>query len=172
MLLAPYDGFTKPSTIDINTFKIWIQIHDLPDGFGPLMKPLAEKIGEFYEEEKDPGDFAGNFYRARVILDIRKPLKNPISIVKKKKKRQIFKVKYEGLPDWCAVCGMIDHLYTKHGDGVHAPSTLIFKELRASWSMRGGGQWPKPGGQGQRISSLEEVGCRGEYGCGQTEWQG
>lgn len=141
VLLAPYDGFTKPSTIDLNTFKIWIQIHDLPDGFEKLMKPLAEKVGVFYAEDKDAGDYAGNFYRARVILDVRNPLKNHVSIVRKKK-RQIFRVKYERLPDWCAVCGMIGHLHTAHGDGVHAASKLIFKELRASWSGRGGGRSP------------------------------
>ncbi|KAE8770450.1 23.5 kDa heat-shock protein [Hordeum vulgare] len=67
-----------------------------------------------------------------VIIDVRKPLKNHVSVVKEKK-RQIFRVKYERLPDWCAVCGMIGHLYTEHGDGVHAPETMIFKDLRASW---------------------------------------
>lgn len=44
-------------------------------------------------------------------------------------------VKYECLPNWCAVCGMIDHMYTEHGDGVRPPSTLVFKDLCATWSM-------------------------------------
>lgn len=69
VFLALYDGFIKPSFIDLNTFKFWIQIHDLPAGFENLMKPLAEKVGEFYAEDKDAGDFARNFYRSRVILD-------------------------------------------------------------------------------------------------------
>lgn len=75
VLLAPYDDFSKPSSIDLNSFKIWVQIHDLPDGFEKLMKPLAEKIGVFYAEDKDAGDYAGNFYRARVVLDVRNLLK-------------------------------------------------------------------------------------------------
>lgn len=83
------------------------------------MKPLATKVGEFYLEENDSGDFAGN-YRVKVILDVRKPLKNHVSIVKKKN-RQIFKVKYERLLDWCALCLMIRHLFDGHGDGVHPP---------------------------------------------------
>lgn len=137
VVLAVYDGFKKPSLIDLNCFKIWIQIHDLPDGYGPLVKPLVAKVGALCEDEDDHGDFAGNFYRARVTLDVRKPLKNQVSIVKKQK-GQIFKVKYERLPDWCDICGMIGHLYTEHGDGVHDPKALIFKELRVAWSMRGG----------------------------------
>lgn len=27
VLLAPYDGFSKPSSIDLKSFKIWVQIH-------------------------------------------------------------------------------------------------------------------------------------------------
>lgn len=91
------------------------------------MKPLAEKIGEFYAEDQEAEDYAGNFYRARLILNVMNPLKNHISIVRKKK-RQIFRVKYERLPDWCALCGMLGHLHTEHGDGVHAASKLIFKD--------------------------------------------
>ncbi|KAE8777824.1 hypothetical protein D1007_49325 [Hordeum vulgare] len=33
---------------------------------------------------------------------------------------------------------MIGHLYTEHGDGVHPASSLIFKELRASWGGASG----------------------------------
>ena len=33
VLLAEYDGFTKPSSISLNTFDIWMQIHDLSDGY-------------------------------------------------------------------------------------------------------------------------------------------
>lgn len=50
-------------------------------------------------------------------------------------KHQLFKVKYERLPDWCAVCGHLGHVYKEHGDGIHAPSALFFKELRAPWFM-------------------------------------
>lgn len=58
-----------------------------------------------------------------------------MSIVREKKS-QIFKIKYERLPDWCAVCGMIGHLHTEHGK--NPTSALIFMELRAYWGAGGG----------------------------------
>ena len=53
-------------------------------------------------------------------------------------KRQIYRLKYEKLPDWCAVCGMLGHKFKEHGNGIHPPSSLVFKDLRASWVMRTG----------------------------------
>ena len=38
--------------------------------------------------------------------------------------------------DWCAVSGMLGHLCKEHGTGIHPPSALGFKDLRASWAMR------------------------------------
>jgi hypothetical protein len=47
VLIAPYDGFTKTSTIELSTILLWIQIHDLPDGFKGMLKTLAGKVWQF-----------------------------------------------------------------------------------------------------------------------------
>jgi hypothetical protein len=153
VLLAVYDGFTKPSEIELNTFKMWIQIHDLPDGYKPMIDVLASKVGKVIAGEPTSGDFTGNFFRVRILFDVRNPLKSVVSMIHGGK-RQLFLVKYERLPDWCAVCGMIGHLYTEHGDGIHQPESLIYKDLKASWSIRapgrGRGRGRGPGrGQGR-----------------------
>lgn len=116
VLLTPYDGFTKPSTIELNMFKIWIHIHDLPDGFSWMVKSLASKVGELVTAETQSNDFSGNFFRARMLLDVRNPLENVVSIVF---------VKYERLPDWCTTCDMIDRLFNEHSDDVHPPSFFM-----------------------------------------------
>jgi hypothetical protein len=158
--VAPYDGFTKPSEIVLNTFKIWIQIHDMLDGFKPMLESLASKVGKVIAMEKSSNDFSGNFFRVRILCDVRKPLKNAVSMVKAGR-RQLFLVKYERLPDWCAVCGMIGHLYTEHGDGIHQPESLIYKDLKASWSIRAPGRGRRRGrgpGRGQGRGAREFYG--------------
>lgn len=61
-------------------------------------------------------------FRVRVKINVNKPLKNAVSLVEEKK-RQIFRVKYERLPDLCVVCGNLGHVYKECGDGIHPPST-------------------------------------------------
>lgn len=51
VILAEYDGFTKPSLIKLDTLEIWMQIHDLPNGFYPLIDSLTRKVGEFVYSE-------------------------------------------------------------------------------------------------------------------------
>jgi hypothetical protein len=33
---------------------------------------------------------------------------------------------------------MKGHEYKDHGDGIHLPQALVFKDLKAAWSMRSG----------------------------------
>ena len=40
MLIAPYDGFTKLTLIKLNHVDIWIQMHDIPDGYPPFVESL------------------------------------------------------------------------------------------------------------------------------------
>lgn len=53
-------------------------------------------------------------------------------------------MKFERLPDWCAVCGHLGHLFKECGDGVHHPKALVFKDLKATW-FRGAGRGPGEG---------------------------
>jgi hypothetical protein len=148
--MAPYDGFTKPSTIKLNTLLIWIQILDLPVAYKDIIKTLAIKVGEFEVAEPHSEDYAGNFYRAWVRIDMSKQLKPVVSIIHSSKRKKIL-VKYERLPNWCAVCGHLGHLYKEHGDGIHSPGTLVFKDLRADLAPRSSGRYMGRG-RGERTS--------------------
>lgn len=63
--MPPYDGYTKPSTIELNRIDIWMQIHDLLDGFFSKIRALSATVGEFIYAEPKSQDFEGNFARVR-----------------------------------------------------------------------------------------------------------
>ena len=64
-------------------------------------------------------------------------------------------MKYDRLPDLCAVCVHLAHVFKEHGSGVHPPSALIFKDMRASWSVRTNGHpargWGDCSGRSARM---------------------
>jgi hypothetical protein len=97
VLIEEYDGFTKPSAIELFFFDIWIQIHDLPVGFAPMIKSLASKVAKFIASEGVSNDFEENFYRVKVKLDVRTQLRSFVTVVRAEK-RETFLVKYEKLP--------------------------------------------------------------------------
>ena len=121
VIITPYDGYSKPSSIVLFKFDILARIIDMPIAFHGKVKALASKIGEYVDSEPSSFDFEGNFFRVRVRLDVRNPLKKATSIIRGGE-REIFAMKYERLPDWCQVCGFMGHEFKEHGDGVHPPS--------------------------------------------------
>ena len=82
VILLPYDGIMKPSTMKLETINIWIQIHDAPELYAHLVTPLAAKVGEVLFAEPITQDFAGNFYRVWVKINVYKPLKNVVSMIR------------------------------------------------------------------------------------------
>ncbi|KAE8784478.1 hypothetical protein D1007_41916 [Hordeum vulgare] len=127
--------------------------------YGNLVPSLVAKVGEVIYVEPQSQDFEGNFHRAWVRINVNKPLKNVVSLIRGGQ-RKIYRVKFEKLPDWCAVCGVLGHLYKEHGNGIHPPSSLVFKDLKASCNMRVG-QGPG-GGRGQRGGRRGGRSGRGE----------
>ena len=54
VIIAPYDGISKPSTVKLETIDTWIQIHDVPNLYAHLVTPLAAKVGEVLYVEQQP----------------------------------------------------------------------------------------------------------------------
>lgn len=62
VLMAPYDGLTKRSTIELKHLKMWIQIHDLPDRYNHLIPTLVGKVNKFTAEEGSSFNSSGIFF--------------------------------------------------------------------------------------------------------------
>lgn len=61
-------------------------------------------------------------------------------------------------------CGHLGHEYKDHGNGLHPPQALFFKDLRAAWSMRAGGRPARGRGNGRGIGRNSGPSGRGGGG--------
>ncbi|KAE8795225.1 hypothetical protein D1007_29961 [Hordeum vulgare] len=129
--------------VNLDYINIWVQIHDVRDLYAHSVPTLATKAGEVLFTEPLTQDFAGNFYRVWVRINVHKPLKNTVSMIRDSK-RQIYRVRYEHLPYWCDVCGHLGNVYKGHGDGVH-PALLYTSRISAQARRLGQGQAQEEG---------------------------
>ena len=51
--IEPYDGFSKPSSIKMDTIHAWVRIHDLHEAYRRLVENLARRVGKYEAVEAD-----------------------------------------------------------------------------------------------------------------------
>lgn len=69
----------------------------------------GSSLGKFLDYDKSEECLMGKYARARVMVDLQKPLKRGTNIkVAQNRNGKIF-FKYERLPDFCYACGMLGH---------------------------------------------------------------
>jgi hypothetical protein len=122
LVMAEYDGFTNVEEYKLDKIPIWTRIQGVPEGLmkkKELAEKVARKVGEppisviVNEGKINPS----KFLRARVHLDIYKPLVRFVPINLKERKK--YPVQYERIPDFCKFCGLIGHDVKECGDGIH-----------------------------------------------------
>jgi hypothetical protein len=179
LIIAPYDGFSDPEMVELHYSEMWIHVLKVPEGYSKeeLLKPLiARSCGTVVKLEMIPaGGFRGDFVRARVLHDVRRPLTRVLSFVRGGK-RTAFAVKYEKLGLLCYACGLIGRDYKECGEGVFEEKDLKFGEWiyvtppssrsRGSVVLRGGGLGGRGGlGRGETMSG------RGHGRGGYVDWR-
>jgi hypothetical protein len=122
LVMAEYDGFTNVEEYKLDKIPIWTRIQGVPEGMmkkKELAEKVARKVGEppisviVNEGRINPS----KFLRARVHLDIYKPLVRFVPIDLKERKK--YPVQYERIPYFCKFYGFIGHDVKECGDGVH-----------------------------------------------------
>jgi hypothetical protein len=168
IVIQPYDGYSKPSSMILDRLPIWIQIHDIPEAYvkkKEILQNLAGRIGKFVKVDTESSG-GGNFVRVRVEIDVNKPLERFTSVIRKGV-RHVFIVKYEKAPKFCEICGFLGHEFEECGNGFHKPEDHVFGEwMIADVSRRGRGR-----GRGPRGGRDRGFGTgRGGRGWGSSDW--
>jgi hypothetical protein len=103
VILQEYDESLKPSDTSFSLVTLWVRILDLPFGWMNTKRGARAPglVGEVKKEEADSeGKVSGPFLRARVVIDISKPLQRGIMLKTDKSSTPLewFDIQYENLP--------------------------------------------------------------------------
>ncbi|KAK1558107.1 hypothetical protein QYE76_018120 [Lolium multiflorum] len=129
LLIEKYDGSCRATAVELNRIHAWVCIHDVPELYRKkqLISSLAERIGEVLLVDMNGVSFdGGDFVRVRVWLDVRKCLTRFVSFKPEGEKPVIMRVKYEKIPRYCAVCGLLGHEQEECGSGEHTLEAKVF----------------------------------------------
>jgi hypothetical protein len=103
----------------------------LPIGFRTknIGRQLGNKISHFLKVDLDDDISRWRDYLCiRVKLDLDKPLTRVVYILVGNGNREAFRVKYEKLPKFCDVCGLLGHIDSECGDGMHDKKNFQYGE--------------------------------------------
>ena len=113
ILLKEYDEKLSPAEIVFEHVELWVRILNLPLGWmnrsrGSRAMDLAGKVVQM-DVDAD-GKACGAFLRARVAIQIDKPVRRGIFLrVNKNEDPRWFPIQYERLPYICFHCGLMGH---------------------------------------------------------------
>lgn len=112
LLLEPIPTGEDPVKVPLWWLNIWIQIHDLPNGF--MSEAAGIQLGNFFGEftaydPKNNNSIWRECMRIKIRLDVRKPLKRKKKIKRKNGTEFVVSCKYERLGDFCFACGLVTH---------------------------------------------------------------
>ena len=113
VILENFDRCMRPREVVFGRLPIWVRCYDLP--FNWLNKERAEfvasQIGEFIKLDQGGTNRGwGQSLRAKVWIDINKPLRRVLSFNSLKRgKIDTYEVQYERLPYFCFACGVLGH---------------------------------------------------------------
>jgi hypothetical protein len=107
VLIVPYDVFSPPSSIVINTIGLWARFYDLPDVLRKEehARGLGSQLGQVVRTDMS----YPNYVRVKILF----PLANALLASTKVRIRGTSDmdviIRYENIPFFCFICGRIGH---------------------------------------------------------------
>lgn len=113
VILKEYDEKLSASEIVFDRMEIWVRILNLPLGWmnqqrGTRAMSLIDTVIKM--DVDDDGKASGAFLRARVAIEIGKPLRRGVLLrMSRSEEPRWFAIQYERLPFYCFGCGIMGH---------------------------------------------------------------
>lgn len=101
-----------PRSIALNSLDLWVQLHGMNPGYMSqrVVQDVGNYIGSFVES--DSNNFMNvwrDYLRVRVSVPLDRPLKRRMKLRKNEKEWCWVNFKYEGVPTFCFICGLMGH---------------------------------------------------------------
>lgn len=186
----------NPRCVEINKLDFWVQLHDIQPGFMSerVCKDVGNYIGEFLEADRN--NFVGvwrDYLRVRVRMQIDKPLKRRMKIKKSGGDWFWVNFKYEHVPTFCFICGLLGHaekfcsrIFETPADEIMKPYGPWMKATPRRQQYLTGSKWlrsgslvqsPEAGGDlNRKVATMDEDGSgkkgRENYGPNSTGYDG
>ncbi|KAL8548863.1 hypothetical protein ACS0TY_007939 [Phlomoides rotata] len=111
LVLKELDMGEQPSTAQLHHTPFWVRLYDLPMVARTLANTslIAQKCGEVLEVDKASVDGFSRSVRARVKVDLLKPVKRGTKLEISNNSVWV-PFKYERLPSFCYICRMMGHM--------------------------------------------------------------
>ena len=147
VLLDEIEGSVQPSDIKMNFSPFWIRIYNLPLDCrsDKHVNNLARSVGNVLEIDNDGVEWDSSA-RVKVMLDISRPLRRILRFRNYKGTISSLEIKYERVPTFCYVCGLLGHI-ERDCDGV-----AVEGETERQW-----GSWLRASPRRGRLKMKEET---------------
>ncbi|KAL8511264.1 hypothetical protein ACS0TY_017900 [Phlomoides rotata] len=112
LMLKELDPGEQPSQVRFKMTNYWMGLYDLPPATRSInnVRTIAGRCGTFKEVDSTTLDGFPRSIRLKVEIEITKPLKKGLRIVIPGHEHVWTPIKYERLPSFCYIYGLLGHL--------------------------------------------------------------
>ncbi|KAE8766970.1 hypothetical protein D1007_61738 [Hordeum vulgare] len=110
VILAEFRDCMRPDEVQFDRLSLWARVPNLPYNLRNATwgKLIAQQIDK--DATSVQFDHVGGYLRARVSIEVKKPLRRWILITSaKRKKTDLYDIQYEQVPHFCFSCGRLGH---------------------------------------------------------------
>ncbi|PPR85315.1 hypothetical protein GOBAR_AA35374 [Gossypium barbadense] len=137
--MVPFVKGKNIASYEFGLSPFWLRVYNIPIELmdRQLVVAVGNAIGELVAIDwKDRNGAWTEFMRLKVKIDISKPLRRIVKLVSRYGGETIEVIKYERLPDFCYMCGLIGHTFknckdNREGAGINDSNAQYGSWMRA-----------------------------------------